>query len=127
MRIAFERAIVPELEPSGRAPSLQMVGELERAVLHKLCVKSAVRGEVDVFYEDTVHGRLDRCQGSVHTELHNIGSLGIRRYDGHGRCKRQKESYFHQEKIMHLLHARPGGAGKRAADTTRIQNAGTKS
>ena len=55
---------------------------------------SAVGGEIDVFDEDAVHGRLDFGAGPVRAELHHIG-LGIR---GHTQCRGddgKTESEFH--------------------------------
>ena len=61
MRIALEGAIVLHLKVSEGAPAHQVLGELERAVLHHLCIKTTVGSVVDILKEDTVHRRLYGC------------------------------------------------------------------
>jgi len=72
MGVAIERSVVHELEASGRLPALQMIRKFERAVLYQLRIETAVGGEIDIFDEDAVHGRLDFGAGPVDTEMHDV-------------------------------------------------------
>ena len=62
VRIALERSsFVLHVEVSEGAPTHQVLGELERAVLHHLGIESAIGSVVDILKKDTIHRRLYGC------------------------------------------------------------------
>ncbi len=76
--ISFEWAVVLQFYIAVGYPCSEVLGEFERAVLYHFCIKATVCGIVDVFEEEAVHCRLNRCSGLVCLDCEHVV-----------RCKRQ--------------------------------------
>ena len=76
VRILFERTVVLQRHLARDDPSGVVVGKFERAVLDELSVETAVSRIVDVFKEDSIHGRRDRSSCLRRVDVERV-SLGV--------------------------------------------------
>ena len=73
------------IDASEGLPTHQMLGEFERAVLDHFTIESTIGSIVNVFEENTVHGRLDGGSQFLGIDVHDV--LG--RY-GQWYCNKQQ-------------------------------------
>ena len=71
--VTVEGTVVTHLKLAIGAPTHQMLGELKRTVLHHFSIQTAIGGVVDVFKEDAIHRRLDRCTDLFGVHFHHMG------------------------------------------------------
>ena len=73
VRIPFKGAVVAQGDIAEHLPAHVVVGgKFERAVLDQFGIQTTVCSEVDVFKEDTVHGRLDGCTHLAGLHRHGV-------------------------------------------------------
>src|SRR5688572_27008666 len=74
------------------APTHHAIRKFKRTILHQLRVKPAIRAEVDVFEEDSPHGRVDLCAGFVRLHSEGDSFRGKRAGQRGGEQDRQREN-----------------------------------
>ena len=71
--VAVEGTVVAYLKLAVGAPAHQTLGEFKRTVLHHLGIQTTVGSVVDVFKEDAIHRRLNRCTDLLGVHFHHMG------------------------------------------------------
>jgi len=84
-RVALKGAVVLQFKASESLPAHEVLGKLERAVLHQLAIEAAVGGVVDVLEEDAIHGRLYGGTRPAGVDVKHILRLSHHSHDDPGR------------------------------------------
>ena len=91
VRITFKRTVMHQFHITEGNPTHKILWEFKGTVLYHFCIKATICSIVDIFEEETVHGRFDLSSNLIGLHYHLVCVLRIQRhtcrqYKGRHQC-----------------------------------------